>query len=99
MPTPGLAWRLTANLRTGGRRRATRSAARSIPCSLFPHSLSAFVPFPTRVHQRLLMTKLPKAMPTFQPLPFPLSASDTLPLVTTWAFADLPAPACASAEA
>src|SRR5690606_12481353 len=44
-----------------------------------------------------VITNLPKATPRLQPSPLPASASDTSPLVMTWALLDLPALACASA--
>ena len=47
------------------------------------------------LHHFLEISKLPNATPRSQPLPVPLSASETWPLVTTTAFADVTAPACA----
>ena len=41
----------------------------------------------------LLMVNFPKSTPRFQPLPVPLNASDTLPLVITVAREDAAAPA------
>ena len=43
-----------------------------------------------------LMVNLPKSTPRFHPLPVPLKARDTLPLVMTVAREDAAAPACAS---
>ena len=45
------------------------------------------------------MVNLPKAMPRSQPSPVPANDSEISPLVTTWAFEDFTAPACASALA
>jgi len=43
------------------------------------------------------ITNFPNATPKSQPLPVPASASETSPLVMTWALLDFTAPAWASA--
>src|SRR5690606_2962411 len=53
----------------------------------------------TPSHGQREITNLPNATPRLQPSPLPANASDTSPLVMTWALAALPALAWASAVA
>ncbi len=82
----------------------TSTSATSEPAAAAAFCCAWFTDIPARPPDTeskvvTVSVSLPNAMPRSQPRPVPLSASDTSPLVMTCAFADLTAPACASAEA